>query len=41
MSKESFNGINISSLVYQVGGEGVPQRMDSIAFVYAGFFLAW
>jgi hypothetical protein len=39
MPKESFNGINISSLVYQVSGEGVSQRMDAVAFGYPGFFL--
>jgi hypothetical protein len=40
MAKESFKGIDISSLVYQVSGEGVTKRMDAVAFGYAGFFFA-
>ncbi len=43
MAKEPFNGVNISSLVQQVGcpaKSGMTQRMDAAAFVYAGFFLA-
>jgi len=41
MAKESFQGINISSIVYQVGGKGVAKGMNAVAFCYTGFFLAW
>ena len=40
MAKESFNGINISSLIYQVGCKTVTEGMDTTAPGYVGFFLA-
>jgi hypothetical protein len=40
MSKESFDGVKISSLVEQVGGETVPQSMDASAVGQTGFFFA-
>ncbi len=41
MPKESFKGINISSIIQEMGGEGVAKRMDAVAFGYTGFFFAW
>jgi hypothetical protein len=40
MPKEPLNGVNISSLVYQMSGEGMAKRMDAAAFGYTGFFFA-
>ena len=43
VSEKPFDGVNISSLVQQMGcpaKSGMTQRMDAAAFVYAGFFLA-
>ncbi len=40
MAKEPFNGVNISSLVQQMGCKTVTKCMDAPAFGYAGFFLA-
>jgi hypothetical protein len=40
MPKEAFEGINISSIIQQMGGEGVAKRMDAAAFGYTGFFFA-
>ena len=40
MPKESFNGINVRSLVQQMSCKAVAQRMNAGAFVYAGFFFA-
>jgi hypothetical protein len=40
MAKEPFNGVNISTLVKQMGSKAVPKRMDPGAFFYTGFFFA-
>jgi hypothetical protein len=40
MSKESFNGVKVSSLVEQVGCKTVAKGMDTPAPGYTGFFLA-
>lgn len=40
MSKESLNRVKISSLVEQVGCEGVAKYMDASGVGQAGFFFA-
>jgi hypothetical protein len=40
MAQEAFKGIKIGSLVERMGGKGMSERMNTAAFVYAGFFLA-
>jgi hypothetical protein len=40
VTQEPFNGIQIRSLVEEVGGKGVTEGMNTAAFGYAGFFLA-
>jgi hypothetical protein len=40
MAEKSFNGIQISALVEQVGGKGVAEGVNTTLFGYAGFFLA-
>lgn len=40
MAKQSFNGIQVSALVEQVGSKGVTQGVNATSFDYAGFFLA-
>ena len=40
MPQETLKGIKVSSLVERMGGKRMTQRMDTAAFVYAGFFLA-
>ena len=39
--EESLDGVKIGSLINKVGCKSVPQRMDTAAFVYTGFFFAW
>ena len=40
MAEQSFNGIQVSALVEQVGGKGVTEGVNTALFGYAGFFLA-
>jgi hypothetical protein len=40
MAKQSFDGIQVSALVEQVGGKGVAEGVNAALFGYAGFFLA-
>ena len=40
MTKQSFNGIQVSALVEEVGSKGVTQGVNAASFGYAGFFLA-
>ena len=40
MAEKSFNGIEVSAQVEQVGGKGVTEGMNTALFGYAGFFLA-
>jgi hypothetical protein len=40
MSKQSANGVEISSLVEQVGGKAVTKGMNTLAVDQTGFFFA-
>ena len=40
MAEQSFNGIQVGTLVEQVGSKGVTEGMNAALFGYAGFFLA-
>ena len=40
MAEKSFNGIQVSALVEQVGSKGVAEGVNAALFGYAGFFLA-